>query len=168
MHMQTIVDGVRIGIVATICVDLAALLAKHVLRLPTTDWALMGRWFGHCFKGVPVHRRISESAPIPNERMIGWIGHYLTGIVYAVVYLAAVRALPSATPSLWSAVTFGLVTLAAPWFLVQPSIGAGRFAAGLAHPWPTRLCNILMHLAFGVGLYAGWVLLIGGPSLRSS
>jgi len=42
--MNSIIDGVRIGVVATIGVDLAALFSRHLLRLPTTDWALSNRY----------------------------------------------------------------------------------------------------------------------------
>ena len=156
--MNSIIDGVRIGVVATIGVDLAALFSRQLLRLPTTDWALMGRWFGHGFKGVFMHAHIAKSEPIPHERVIGWAGHYLTGVVYAVIYMGIVESLPAAAPTVRSAIVFGLATLAAPWFLVQPLTGAGVFAMSTPHPWPIRIANALMHLVFGAGLFAGWVL----------
>jgi hypothetical protein len=139
--------------------DIAALFARHVLRLPTGRWDLMGRWFGYWFKGTLVHRPISESEPIAHELAIGWIGHYVTGIIYGIAYLGVVENALAAEPSIETALVFGLVTLAAPWLFVQPSIGVGVFASNAPHPWVIRLTNVAMHMAFGASLYIGWGLL---------
>jgi hypothetical protein len=40
-------EGGLIGVMATIVMDLWALVVKHVLHLPATNWALVGRWLGH-------------------------------------------------------------------------------------------------------------------------
>ena len=76
--MELTIQGVLIGVIGTIGMDIWAAIVKHVLRLPTADWAMVGRWFGHMPRGAFVHRPISASAPIPNELVIGWIGHYVT------------------------------------------------------------------------------------------
>lgn len=103
-----------IGVIATIGQDLWEVICKHVFRLPTGDIALVGRWLGHIPRGVLVHHAISESTAISKERWIGWIAHYVTGIVYGVTYLGIVLILPLSDPTLLSALVFALACLVAP------------------------------------------------------
>jgi len=156
--VDLVIQGVLIGVIATIGIDVWAAIARHVLRLPTADWALVGRWFGHIPKGIFFHRSIASSPPIPNEMAIGWIAHYCTGIAYGVGYLAVVQLLFGANPSLLSALIFGLVTLGAPWLIMQPGMGAGPFASKTPRPGLIRLVNLSMHGIFGALLYIGWCL----------
>jgi hypothetical protein len=148
-----------IGIVATIGMDLWATIVKYIFRLPATDWAMIGRWFGHMPRGVFVHHPISESPAIRHELAIGWIAHYVTGVVYGFLYLYIVVALFSSTPSLGSALVFGIATLVAPWFIMQPGLGMGVFATQAPRPDLIRLINLSMHVAFGASLFLGWLLL---------
>ena len=157
--MEVTIQGVLIGVIATIGMDIWAAVVKHMLRLPTADWAMVGRWFGHMPRGVFVHHPISESAPIPNELVIGWIGHYVTGIVYGLAYLCIVQVLLLTGPSLNSALVFGLITVVAPWFIMQPAMGAGVFATKTPRPGLMRLINLSMHAVFGVSLFVGWLLI---------
>jgi hypothetical protein len=157
--MELTIQGVLIGVIATIGMDIWAAFVKHVMRLPTADWAMVGRWFGHMPRRVFVHRPISESAPITNELVIGWIGHYVTGIVYGLAYLYIVQIILRSGPSIISAIIFGLITLAAPWFIMQPAMGAGVFATKTPRPGLMRIINLSMHAIFGVSLYVGWLLI---------
>ena len=157
--MEVTIQGVLIGVIATIGMDIWAAVVKHMLRLPTADWAMVGRWFGHMPRGTFVHRPISDSAPIPNELVIGWIGHYVTGIVYGLAYLCIVQVLLLTGPSLNSALVFGLITVVAPWFIMQPAMGAGVFATKTPRPGLMRSINLSMHAVFGVSLYIGWLLI---------
>ena len=54
---------------------------------------------------------------------------------------------------------FGLVTLVAPWLIMQPAMGAGVFATRTPRPTVIRLVNLSMHGVFGVCLYVGWLLI---------
>jgi hypothetical protein len=152
-------EGVSLGIVATIAMDLWSIIAKHALRLPTADWAMAGRWFAYLARGVVFHESIHAAEPIQHERVIGWIGHYVTGMIYGLAYVAIVRLVLDSDPSLITAFTFGLVTLVAPWFLMQPAMGAGAFASRTPQPGLIRLVNVSVHVVFGVSLYGGWLLL---------
>ena len=157
--MGIVIQGVLIGIIATFGMDIWAAIVKYVLRLPTANWALVGRWFGHMPRGKFVHNPIADSAAIPNELAIGWVAHYFTGLVYGIAYLSIVQGLFSSGPSLISALVFGLVTLVAPWLIMQPSMGAGVFASRTPRPGVMRLINLSMHVVFGVSLYIGWLLI---------
>ena len=157
--IDLLLDGVLIGVVATVCMDIWSVVAKHALRLPTAHWDLVGRWLGHMPRGVFVHRQIGDAEPVPNELAIGWIAHYTTGIVYGIAYLLIVQLVLSREPSLVSALAFGLVTLAAPWLVMQPAMGAGAFASKIPRPGIVRFVNLTMHTVFGVSLYLGWRLI---------
>jgi hypothetical protein len=157
--MEIVFQGILIGVIATLGMDIWAAIVKHVLRLPTADWALVGRWFGHMPRGVFVHRPVADSDAISNELTIGRIAHYATGIVYGLAYLSIIQILFSSGPMLTSALAFGLLTLAAPWLIMQPGMGAGIFASRTPRPSLMRLVNLSMHLVFGVSLYIAWLLI---------
>jgi hypothetical protein len=157
--MDLAIQGVLLGVIATIGMDIWAAVVKHGLRLPTADWAMVGRWFGHMPRGVFIHHPVSASAPIPNELVIGWIGHYLTGVVYGLAYLYIASVFLPGGPSLNSALIFGLITVVAPWFIMQPAMGAGVLASKTPRPGMMRMINLSMHAVFGVSLYLAWLLI---------
>lgn len=157
--MHIVVQGVLIGVIATLGMDVWAAIAKHLLHLPTSNWAMVGRWFGHMPRGVFVHRPIADATPVAHELTIGWAAHYATGIVYGVLYMAIVHLWLSGEPTLATALGFGLVTLVAPWFVMQPAMGVGVFASKAPQPGRMRLVNVSMHALFGAALYGAWRLL---------
>ena len=120
---------------------------------------MVGRWGGHMPRGVFVHDPISEADPIPNELVMGWISHYVVGLIYGLTYLYIVEVLLSGGPSLISALVFGLVTLVVPWFIMQPAMGAGVFATRVPRPSVMRLVSLSLHTVFGISLYVGWLLI---------
>jgi len=154
--MTLLAIGLAMGVLATIVMDIWAIIAKHVLHLPTAHWNLVGRWFAYLARGTFVHRPISASPPIRNELALGWVAHYVTGVVYGIAYLFVVQVLMSRDPTLVSAVIFGLVTLVAPWCIMQPAMGAGFFARNTPTPNLMRAVNLSMHLVFGSSLYPAW------------
>jgi hypothetical protein len=156
--MGMAMQATLIGVIATIGMDIWATIVNYVLRR-SNNWDMVGRWFGHMPRGVFVHHPISESSEIRHERAIGWTAHYVTGIVYGFLYLYIVQVFLSSTPSLVSALVFGLVTLVAPWFMMQPAMGMGVFATRAPRPGLTRLINLSMHLVFGASLFLGWLLI---------
>ena len=157
--MGIVIQGLLIGVLATLSMDVWAGIVKYVLRLPTAHWNLVGRWIGHMRRGSFVHESIADAPAVPNELLIGWVTHYFTGIAYGIAYLTIVQGILERSPTLVSALVFGLVTLAAPWLIMQPAMGAGTFASRTPHPRKVRLVNLSMHLVFGVSLYAAWLLL---------
>ena len=61
-------------------------------------------------------------------------------------------------PSLISAIIYGLVTLIAPWLVLQPALGLGLFARLADKPNTTGALNLSVHLIFEVALYFSWTL----------
>jgi hypothetical protein len=58
-----------------------ALLSR--LGVPTTPFALVGRWVGHLSRGRFAHAAIAKAEPVAFERGLGWLTHYLVGIAFA-------------------------------------------------------------------------------------
>ena len=78
-----LLDTALIGIGATVTMDLFTLGQKHLLRQPTLDYAMVGRWLGHLPNLRLIHRPITASPNIPHERALGWAAHYLIGLLFA-------------------------------------------------------------------------------------
>lgn len=156
--MIVALEGMFIGLAATVLIDLWAVVLARAFRLPVSNWALVGRWVGHLRHGRWVHRPITASAPIAGERALGWSFHYAIGLLYGIAYLALVHAL-GRTPSLLSAILFSVALLVMPWLILQPGLGMGVLARRAPRPWRSRAISVSMHVVFGFGLYLGWRLL---------
>lgn len=151
-----------VGIVATLAADLWQRLLQ-TFGFPRANWALVGRWVAGFFSGKFVRRQVSVDPKVPGEAAIGWAFHYAVGIAYAGLYLALMKFGFSSQPTLVSALAFSLTLLIAPWFVMQPALGLGFFAARAPKPGVVRTINISAHAVFGLGLYlgaVGWVVAI--------
>jgi hypothetical protein len=61
-------------------------------------------------------------------------------------------------PTLAPALIVGIGSVAAPYLILQPGMGAGIAASRTPNPAAARLRSLVTHAVFGVGLYvAGWV-----------
>lgn len=56
-------------------------------------------------------------------------------------------------PTLATALLSGVVTLFAPFLILQPAFGFGVAASRTPRPWLARSLSLLAHLAYGIGLY---------------
>lgn len=148
-----------IGTGATLATDLWALARGRMLGVPAPDWGLVGRWFGHMARGCFRHERIAAAEPVRGEHVIGWTAHYLIGIAYAGVLLAICGLAWVRQPTLAPALAVGIATVAAPFLLMQPGMGAGIAARHTPRPNSARLHSVVMHTVFGLGLYAAGLVL---------
>ena len=57
-------------------------------------------------------------------------------------------------PTIGPALAVGIGTVAAPFLVMQPGMGAGIAASRTPRPASARLQSLLMHAIFGLGLYA--------------
>ena len=106
-----VAEMVASGLVATALMDLWQQLLRATAGVPVSDWSLVGRWFGHVPRGRLFHAPIGQATPVPNERAIGWIGHYATGIVYGFVYVPLMRAGFGLEPSIVNGLVFGAASV---------------------------------------------------------
>ena len=145
--------SISAGIGATAVVDLWALLLRRGLGWASLDWSMAGRWIGHLPGGRFAHERIAAAPAVRGERAIGWVFHYVVGTVFAGALLAVMGADWASRPTLIACLATGWLTIVFPWFVMQPSMGAGFAAARTPHPPRARLQSVLTHTVFGMGLY---------------
>jgi hypothetical protein len=143
------------ALVATALVDLWSLLRLRLLGTPLPNYAMVGRWLAHIPRGRLRHDAIAKSAAIRGELLIGWLTHYLIGVAFAAAFLVLAGRGWVAAPAPLPALLFGVVTVAAPWFVMQPAMGAGIAANRTPRPGAARLQSLVTHAIFGLGLYAG-------------
>jgi hypothetical protein len=117
------------------------------------DYGLVGRWFGHMPRGRFHHRSIRATAPLRGEQALGWIAHYLIGILFAALLPAIWGVAWLRAPTLLPALCVGIGSVAAPFLLMQPGMGAGVFARHTPRPGRARLQSLGTHLAFGLALF---------------
>lgn len=160
MAVEMIVQAIVLGIGATLVMDLWALVRKHLFGVPALDYGLVGRWLGHMRQGRFRHAAIGKAPPVGGERPLGWAFHYLTGLAFAVAFLALMGEGWLQRPMLWPALAFGAATVVAPLLLMQPAFGMGIAASRTAKPWQVRSRALLTHLVFGLGLYLAGLLLV--------
>jgi hypothetical protein len=147
------ISAIFIGLGATLTFDLWALFLKYAFKITPSNICLVGRWLRYMSEGTFKHSNIVSAPPKGAECTVGWIAHYLIGITFALVFVALVGNHWLQRPTLIPALVFGVVTVLAPFAIMQPSFGLGFAASKLSNPTPARVRSLMNHTAFGIGLY---------------
>lgn len=156
--MDFLLHAALIGTGATLMMDLWAVVQKRLLGLPSLDYGLVGRWLAYLMRGRFRHDPIAASPPVRGEGFLGWTAHYLIGIAFAAVMLAIWGLEWIRVPTIGPALIVGIGSVAAPFLLMQPGMGAGIAASRTPRPAVARLRSLVTHGIFGLGLYAtGWL-----------
>jgi hypothetical protein len=134
--------------------DLWAILLTRGFGVRSLDYAMVGRWLGPMQRGRFVHESIAAAPAIPGERVIGWTAHYAIGVLFAALLLAACGEDWARAPTPGPALMTGILTMAAPFFIMQPGMGLGVAASKTPNPNVARLRSLVTHIVFGTGLYA--------------
>ncbi|HEY0661984.1 MAG TPA: DUF2938 domain-containing protein [Lysobacter sp.] len=147
-----------IGVGATAVMDLWGIARKHLLGIAPPNYRLVGRWLAHMPRGRFRHEAIAAAIPVKGEGLIGWTAHYLIGIAFAALLLGIWGLAWVRQPSLGPALIVGVGTVAAPFLVMQPGMGAGIAGSRTPRPAATRFQSLVTHAMFGLGLYAaGWM-----------
>lgn len=157
--LELIWRGTIIGIGATVAMDLWAVFLSAAFKQPKANWAPVGRWFYHLKSGRVFHQTIADAEPYRNELALGWIAHYAVGIAYGILLAFLVGPSWFAQPTVLPAWIWGIVTVAAGWFLLQPGLGIGWAASKTPDPNKVRALNLAAHTVFGLGLWLTAVLI---------
>lgn len=150
--------SIAIGLGATLVMDLWLFFRKHFFNVSSLNYCFLGRWILHMPEGVFRHPDIALAGEKAWECAVGRVAHYAIGAMFGV--LLVLFASPSwlQQPTLLPAVIWGLLTVSAPLFLMQPAFGLGIAASKLPNRTQVRLQSLLTHTIFGIGLYlSGWV-----------
>jgi hypothetical protein len=91
MESRAFVGGLIVGVLATVTMDVVAMMAPWLgiaSRGPRrTGPDLIGRWIGYLLQGKFRHRDILQTPPLRGELLLGLAAHYSIGIVLTLVYL---------------------------------------------------------------------------------
>lgn len=151
--LDLVVRGVVMGVTGSALMDVWSAALRR-FGIPTLDYRLLGRWIGHFPQGRITHDRIAAAAPVAGEAALGWVAHYAIGVTFAFLLLALVGRDWLASPTIAPALAVGLATIVAPWFVMQPAMGAGIAGSKSPNPAATRARNLGTHAVYGIGLYA--------------
>ncbi len=150
--LEFVLRSFMIGAGATAIIDLWALMLRQ-FGIPSLSFAFLGRWFGHLLAGQWKHESIANAAPIPGELWIGWLAHYSIGVTFAALLLGMNGSEWAHKPTLLPALLLGIVTVAAPLFVLQPAMGAGIASSRTSKPVFNSVKSMVTHFVFGIGLY---------------
>jgi hypothetical protein len=149
--MSLIVKALIGGVLATMSMDIGAVIGHKLGFLKGVHPELLAKWFGWIFRGKLIHQSI-ETAPavaFPFPALI--LMHYMIGTTLAVTYVLILHR-TGWRGNVVSATAFGIGTNVLPWLLMFPAMGFGFF--GLHGPEGTMLfrTSFVNHLFFGIGL----------------
>lgn len=157
----SLISAILMGLGATLTFDLWARFLKHAFKITPSNICLVGRWLRYMPEGTFTHSNMVSTPQKSAECTVGWIAHYLIGITFAIAFVALVGNNWLQHPTLIPAIVFGVLTVLAPFFIMQPSFGLGFAASKTSNPTQARLRSLMNHTAFGVGLYLFAVLVNG-------
>ncbi|HJT61614.1 MAG TPA: DUF2938 domain-containing protein [Burkholderiales bacterium] len=152
--MEFLASVILIGAGATALMDVWSIARTRLLGMAPMNYGLVGRWLAWMARGRFRHDPIAASPPVRGERLIGWTAHYLIGIAFAAVLLALWGLDWARHPSLAPALVVGIGSVAAPFLVMQPGMGAGVAASRTPRPGAARVQSLVTHAVFGLGLYA--------------
>ena len=151
--VRYIIDVLAIGIGATGVMDLWNLFLKRAFGIPSLNYCLLGRWVRHMSDGTFRHASIISAPQKRFECAAGWIAHYTTGLLLTIAFVILAPGDWLARPTLLPALLYSMVTVAFPFFIMQPAFGLGIAASKTPKPFRARLKSLVTHTVFGVGLY---------------
>ena len=149
----SLISASLMGLGATLTFDLWGLFLKRAFKITPSNICLVGRWLRYMPAGIFKHANIGSTPRKSAECAIGWMAHYTIGITFASMFVAVAGPDWLQHPTLMPAIVFGIVTVLAPFFILQPSFGLGLAASKTSNPSQARLRSLMNHAAFGVGLY---------------
>ncbi len=151
--MASIVLAACAGVAATVTMDLLGSAARRAGLVRGAQGRWVGRWYLGMARGRFAHVDITAAGERTGEQRAALIGHYLIGVVLAVLYVVGAHWLGVSPSAPAVALGYALATCVFPWFLVYPALGFGP--VGVRGPSELRLftSSVLNHLFYGLGLW---------------
>jgi hypothetical protein len=149
----SLISVIFIGLGATLTTDLWALFLNRAFKITSPNYCLVGRWLRYMPGGTLLHSNLAASPQKSAECTVGWIAHYMIGTTFTIAFVALVGNNWLQHPMLIPAIVFGVVTVLAPFCIMQPLFGLGFAASKTSNPTQARLRSLMNHAVFGIGLY---------------
>ena len=157
--IDSLLAAIFIGLGATLTFDVWSLFLRYAFKITPSNFCLVGRWLRTMPEGIFKHSSIASAPRKSAECTIGWIAHYGTGVLFAVAFLALASNHWLQRPKLIPAIVFGIVTVLAPFLIMQPAFGYGVAASKTPNPVEAMLRSLMNHAVFGIGIYLFGLLL---------
>lgn len=151
--MNVMLETTLIGVGATLIMDIWAVLQKLFFKIPSLNYMLVGRWLGHMCKGQFFHNTILQTKSINGETVIGWLAHYAIGIIFSFLLIEITGPEWLKNPTFIPALVVGMISVVAPFFIMQPGFGFGIAGSKTPQPKVTRRRSLVAHVSYGAGLY---------------
>jgi hypothetical protein len=148
---------VMVGCLSVAVLDLWQRLAHRLGGLPPTNWAVVGRWLLMLLRqGILFNPGLAQAPSLPRERLIGWVFHYVIGVVYVWVYVTLWQPNWGLDNPLTDGLLFGAISTVVPRFFFIPATGAGLFGSRTPRPVFVSLSALVVHAIFGsaIGLFS--------------
>src|SRR5437899_2194771 len=146
-----------VGLLATITMDLTALVTVKSGLVRLGPYRLFpdmfGRWVGSFSAGKVFHSTILETPPIPHERIVGIVCHYLIGITLTTLLVYPHVRIWRQRVAFRSAILYGIATCILPWFVMFPAMGFGVMGLRLNIAGTLVFFSLFNHVAFGAGIF---------------
>lgn len=153
VNSEFLIGAVVLGVGATLVLDIWSLFLKFAFKVVGLNYALVGRWIIHGFHGKLFHSSIIQSPKVKGEMALGWVAHYLIGVLFAAAFLSMFGLTWLESLNLAPAIIFGIATVLFPFCLMQPCFGMGIAASKTPKPNLARFKSLTSHTVFGLGLY---------------
>ena len=154
-----VIEGIVSGIIATLLFDLFQISLTFAYGINKAKWNLAGRYFAGVSKGKYFQEDIDNEPTVKNELFIGYVVHYLIGIIFGLTYVI-INSLFLPEPSLTLALIFGFFTVLGGWCIMMPyAYNIGFFASKKEDQKQILVQNLLFHFIFGIGLFIGYVII---------
>lgn len=142
------------GLAGTFAMDAIKYVGHKLHLIGGVKMDMLGRWALGMWNGKFVHSDIHHAKAYPNEVAAGWIFHYLTGGLVALIYpvVLLMFGLTLQHSQLIYAIFFGLATSVLPWFMVYPAFGKGWFGAKMPKAARPILTSLVSHTFYGAGI----------------
>lgn len=142
------------GLAGTALMDAVKWIGHSLHLIGGVKMDMLGRWSLGMLRGRFVYADIHHAPAFQHEIAAGWLFHYFTGGLVALIYPLLLIAL-HLSPQLMTmrdAILFGLATSLLPWFIVYPAFGKGWFGVRAPKSAKPVLTSLVSHTFYGAGI----------------
>jgi hypothetical protein len=150
--MDLFVMTVAAGVLGTVVMDFLNHLFAWTGMISKIDVRMIGRMAAGWVRGQFFYSHPDKMEQISNERLYGYLAHYMIGISLALPFVFGWELLVGGPASPAWALIYGVATTAASWFFVYPSMGFGAFGRRSPDGIKAALSSLANHLFYGIGL----------------
>ena len=154
-----IFEGLLTGIIATIIFDSFQISLSYAHKIKRSKWNVAGRYFLGLRDAKYSRLDILNEPSVRYELIAGYTVHYFIGSIFGLFYVI-VNIIFFNDLSFILAIIIGFTTVLGSWCIMMPyAYNIGFFASKKENQKELLVQNLIAHFIFGVGLYAGYLLI---------